>query len=672
MTQSLSPAATAMRCPVCDRSGASPAMSRLRSASTSNLHHPIRRLAKNQSRSALADARATVHAGDLAAITSFAHTNGLTVEDSDAGRRLIRLAGAASAMEKAFGTELHRYEGDGHICRGRHGVLHVPREIAHRLTAVLGLDTRPIATPKIVPHRGPTPPTGFLPTEVAQLYGFDDVDASGQCIGIIELGGGYTDADNQAAFKAMALAMPDIVAVGVDGASNDPADTSGANGEVALDIQVAGGVAPGAAIAVYFAPNTDQGFVDAISQAVHDQTNAPSVLSISWGSAESGWTAQADRGDGSGVPGCGAARRHRLRRLGRRPRHRRRQRRQGACRLSCLRPAGAGLRRHEDHGLGAQITGETVWKSNGGGTGGGVSSLFALPAYQADAGVPKASAKTGGRGVPDVAGDADPDSGYRIVTGGQIGIIGGTSAVAPLWAGIIAGLNAKRTAALGQLHARLYANHAAFRDIISGDNKVWRHRLRGASGMGRMYRSRITQRRQIEGVACEGLSMDDPTSGSWMAADTRATPLCGKTKLIADSEHRVMKETTPPLAGLVEAPSAARSGLSRVRIPLSRHHAHPRWLHAGFRMRRRDAADRDAQRSSLSIGRPADALRAVHRRGVRPGGLPRRLRQHLHPPVLPPGTTKLSCDFVIEDSGEPDPQHQRRSTTRRAVCLPRS
>lgn len=427
---------------------------------------------ENQSRSALADARATVHAGDLAAITSFAHTNGLTVEDSDAGRRLIRLAGAASAMEKAFGTELHRYEGDGHICRGRHGVLHVPREIAHRLTAVLGLDTRPIATPKIVPHRGPTPPKGFLPTEVAQLYGLDDVDASGQCVGIIELGGGYTDADNQAAFKTMALATPDIVAIGVDGASNDPTDTSGANGEVALDIQVAGGIAPGARIAVYFAPNTDQGFVDAISQAVHDRVNAPSVLSISWGSAEIGWTAQAvaamgqafqdaaqlgvtvcaASGDGLATDGVSDGKAH--------------------VDYPASDPQVLGCGGTKITASGAQITGEIVWKSNGGGTGGGVSSLFARPAYQSDAAIPAASTKTGGRGVPDVAGDADPDSGYRIVTGGQVGIIGGTSAVAPLWAGIIAGLNAKRTAALGQLHARLYANHAAFRDIISGDNKV--------------------------------------------------------------------------------------------------------------------------------------------------------------------------------------------------------
>lgn len=245
-------------------------------------------LAPSVTRPGLVDARATEHAGDIAAVGAFAGEYGLSVVSSEPERRLIRLAGTAAAMETAFGTELHRYEGAGTVCRGRSGDLHVPTTLAGCLVAALGLDTRPIATQKIVPHRGPTPPPGFLPTEVASLYGFDGVKASGQCIGIIELGGGYTDADNEAAFKAMTLAVPDIVAVGVDGATNDPSDTTGANGEVALDIQVAGGVAPGARIAVYFTPNTDQGFVDAITQAIHDQTNAPSVLSISWGSAESG------------------------------------------------------------------------------------------------------------------------------------------------------------------------------------------------------------------------------------------------------------------------------------------------------------------------------------------------------------------------------------------------
>jgi kumamolisin len=422
-------------------------------------------------RASLRAARSAEHAGDIAAVSSFAAAHGLDIAESDPSRRLVRLTGTAAALEKAFGTQLHNYEGQGRTCRARHGTLHLPAVLADRVTAVLGLDTRPIATPKIVPHRGPTPPAGFLPTDVARLYGFSDVDASGQCIGIIELGGGYTEADNQAAFKAMDLAVPAIVAVGVDGASNDPGDSSGANGEVALDIQVAGGVAPGAKIAVYFAPNTDQGFVDAITQAVHDTANAPGVLSISWGSAESGWTGQAiaamgqafkdaaqlavtvcaASGDGLATDGVSDGKAH--------------------VDYPASDPFVLGCGGTKIVALADKITDETVWNSNGGGTGGGVSTLFALPAWQQGAGVPAAQAKTGGRGVPDVAGDADPDSGYRIITDGQTGIIGGTSAVAPLWAGIVAGLNAGRKTPLGQIQTQLYGDPAALRDIVSGNNK---------------------------------------------------------------------------------------------------------------------------------------------------------------------------------------------------------
>ncbi|MDE1918458.1 MAG: S8/S53 family peptidase [Sphingomonadales bacterium] len=422
-------------------------------------------------RASLRTARSTEHADDLAAVSAFAAAQGLEIAESDPARRLVRLTGPAAAMEQAFGTKLHHYEGMGRTCRARHGALHLPAALAERVTAVLGLDTRPIATPKIVPHRGPTPPAGFLPTDVARLYGFDGVDASGQCIGIIELGGGYTEADNQAAFKAMALPVPTIVAVGVDGADNAPGDANGADGEVALDIQVAGGVAPGAKLAVYFAPNTDQGFVDAITRAIHDQANAPCVLSISWGSAESGWTGQAIAAMGQAFKDAAQ--------LG----------------VTVCAASGDGLatdgvsdgKAHVDYpasdpfvlGCGGtkivasadRITHETVWNSNGGGTGGGVSTLFALPTWQQGAGVPSAHAKSGGRGVPDVAGNADPDSGYRIITDGQNGIIGGTSAVAPLWAGIIAGLNAARKTPLGQIHAQLYGDAAALRDIVSGNNK---------------------------------------------------------------------------------------------------------------------------------------------------------------------------------------------------------
>jgi len=433
--------------------------------------HAIGARPDRQSRAALRQSREADHAADIAALREFADSHGLEIACSDPTRRLVQVRGSTSAIEQAFGTELHHYEVDGQACRARSGALHVPETVADRIDAVLGLDTRPFATPKIVPHRNGPPPAGFLPTEIAALYGFGDLDASGQCIALIELGGGYADADNQAAFAAMGLTVPEIVSVPVDGAANTPGDPQGADGEVALDIQVAGGMAPGARIAVYFAPNTSQGFVDAITQAIHDGDNTPSVISISWGAPESEWSGQALVAMNAALKDAAT--------LG----------------ITVTAASGDALatdgesdgKAHVDYpasnpyvlGCGGtrlvtasnRITSEVVWNSNGGGTGGGVSDAFARPAYQQGANVPPADSPDGGRGVPDVAGNADPESGYRIVVHGQTGIIGGTSAVAPLWAGIVAGCNARRAETLGYFHDTLYQNAAAFNDVSSGDNR---------------------------------------------------------------------------------------------------------------------------------------------------------------------------------------------------------
>ncbi len=128
-----------------------------------------------------------------------------------------------------------------------------------------------------------------------------DADGSGQTIALIELGGGFRTADLEAWFAGLGVAQPAVEAVLVDGGQNDPGSPDGADGEVMLDIEVAGSVAPGARIVVYFAPNTDRGFLDAITRAVHDTTHQPAVISISWGGPESAWTSQAMTRDGPGL-----------------------------------------------------------------------------------------------------------------------------------------------------------------------------------------------------------------------------------------------------------------------------------------------------------------------------------------------------------------------------------
>jgi kumamolisin len=440
---------------------------------------------KTSTRAALTQERQLQLADSIARLKEFAVEHDLTVTLEKPERRLVKLRGPLGKLQEAFGTTLENMELEGKTFRGRQGELHVPTELCDKIESVLGLDTRPAATPKIAFPRTPQTASAHLPNQVAQLYKFPNVSGSGkgQCIVLIELGGGYTDADTQAAFDAMGLTPPTVVAVPVSGGSNSPGGTDGADGEVALDIQVAGGAASGATIAVYFAPNTDQGFVDAITAAIHDEDNKPSVLSISWGSAESQWTQQAVNsmstafadaaqldvtvcaasGDGLATDGVSDGAAH--------------------VDFPASSPYVLGCGGTKITASGNTLTGETVWNSDGGGTGGGVSALFPKPQYQDKANVPvSVSTEKPGRGVPDVAADADPNSGYTVIVDGVKQVIGGTSAAAPLWAGLVALINEARGASIGQPHAMLYANPSALRDITVGNNEAGGIGYQAASG----------------------------------------------------------------------------------------------------------------------------------------------------------------------------------------------
>src|SRR3984885_11076254 len=256
------------------------------------------------------------HAADPAAVTlvrAFAKEFGLTVEKGTPKpeRRTIKLTGTVSAMQKAFGVTLAEKILDGNTYRVRDGSIRLPAELTGAVEAVLGLDNRPQAQPhfRVLGSTINTMAAGtegfarahaaaangsYTPVQVGQLYQFPPgATAAGQTIGIIELGGGYRAADLSAYFKGLGQAVPQVTAVSVDNGKNSPSTASGADGEVMLDIEVSAAVAPGAKIVVYFAPNTDQGFIDAVASAVHDTTNHPSVISISWGGPESSWTTQA-------------------------------------------------------------------------------------------------------------------------------------------------------------------------------------------------------------------------------------------------------------------------------------------------------------------------------------------------------------------------------------------
>jgi kumamolisin len=445
---------------------------------------------RRESREDMHTRRAAEHAEDFARIAEFAQAHGLDVVSTQPGRRLVKLAGPTVAMEAAFGTRLGIFsEGTGEF-RSYEGALQLPEDLAPIVESVLGLDSQEIAQPHFVADIAPAAITGHLPNAVAALYNFPPgLTGAGQCIGIIELGGGYHDSDTSTAFTAMGLAAPTVVSVSVDGAANSPG--SDADGEVALDIQVAGAGAPQAKIAVYFAPNTLQGFADAITSAAHDTTNRPNVISISWGTAEANWaasgaqamatmnTAMADAaslgisvfvasGDHLGTDNLANGKAN--------------------VDFPASSPWAIGCGGTTIDTTGSTISSETVWNdgADGWGTGGGISDFFAVPSFQATTALP-VSVNDGKqrRGVPDVSADAAQSSGYLIVLGGANGQFGGTSAVAPLWAGLTALLNqaaAPQTA--GFFLPRLYGETNLVRAITTGNNKPSGSNLGYTAGAG--------------------------------------------------------------------------------------------------------------------------------------------------------------------------------------------
>jgi kumamolisin len=431
-------------------------------------------------------------APDFAKLRSFAKKYGLVVVAESAARHTSVLSGTAAAFSAAFAVKLHYYTHPHGSYRGRVGSISVPKSLAAIVQGVFGLDNRPQALPhfqlpgavsaesKKKRHAS----AAFTAPALARLYAFPTgSDGSGQCIGLIELGGGFRPADIDTYFNALGIPVPTVTAVSVDHGANSPTTASGPDGEVMLDIEVAAAVAPKANIAVYFAPNTSSGFLDAVTTALHDTHNKPCVVSISWGGAEATWTAQAMQqfdaafqtaaalgvsvcvaaGDGGSADGETDALAHVD---------------FPASSPHVLACGGTSLA-----ASGNAITSEVVWNdAPTSATGGGISDVFAVPSYQDSAGIPP-SANPGarvGRGLPDVAGDADPDTGYQVRVDGQNLVFGGTSAVAPLWAGLIALCNKNLGTPVGFLNPLLYgslADKGLCRDITSGSNGAYAARV---------------------------------------------------------------------------------------------------------------------------------------------------------------------------------------------------
>jgi kumamolisin len=415
---------------------------------------------------------------DMSVVLAFAEHFGMQVMDIDAGKRLICLRGTSQAMCSAFKVQLFVRHDKGKVARGRIGPIFIPLELKHIVTGVFGLDNRPQAISHLCFSKTPAnslKPDAYDGNQLASIYDFPNADGAGQTIALIELGGGYLSTDIAAFFMSLNLPQPSVKAVSVNGGKNNPLVDTGADTEVALDIQVAGAVAPKSDIVVYFAPNDDQSFLQAILAAVHDEINKPTIISISWGAAESAWTAQQMLVMNQAFQSAAA--------LG----------------ISVFCAAGDdGANDNVNNGqvhvdfpasspFVSACGGTTLLVSNGArqesawndgdgsATGGGISGFFALPKYQDGITMPVNLASSfQGRGLPDVSAVADPNTGYAVMVDGLWTIVGGTSAVAPLYAGLLARINCLSSKPAGLINPAIYQAKAenGFNDITAGNNSV--------------------------------------------------------------------------------------------------------------------------------------------------------------------------------------------------------
>jgi kumamolisin len=420
---------------------------------------------------------------ELDQVAAFARTHNLVVLETDPARRTVIVRGPVAAINRAFAVELHNYQSPRGHYRGHDGPAALPGDLADRVEAVVGLDNRPVrarhySSAAGKPSSDPPATKPLTPQQVAQLYGFPPGNGAGQTIGIFEMEvagvpAGYTAQDLAKTMHAFGMKPPTPVNVSIDGFTSSGVSDP----ETGLDITVAGAIAPGAEIAVYFTGSDTQSVLHAVQSMIHPRPAEPhpTVISISYG-----WGP-----DDASADSFSPQEYTQLDKLF-----------QDAANLSITVLAASGdfgafienpARAQASYpatepwviACGGTTIGnvqgtafeEYVWndigKAGPRATGGGVSARFPLPDYQKAVRVPqRLGSNQAGRGIPDIAGNASENSGYTQFIDGRPQPIGGTSAVAPLYAGLIARINANLGHSVGFINPLLYSLAAsAFRDV---------------------------------------------------------------------------------------------------------------------------------------------------------------------------------------------------------------
>ena len=452
---------------------------------------------------------------DISRVVAFARSQAFAVVAASAAKRTVIVSCAVEAANRTFGVELQRYANGGETHRGHEGSARIDAEMAPIVEAVLGLDNRRLGRRRGGGSGGSG--TALTPTQVAQAYSFPNYNpANPQTIGVIEFAAGYKTGD-VTTYVSDAVGKPISPASIVTAyGTNSPYtadDISAHTLEALLDIDVAASGAPGATIAVYFGAGfnnegdngpvpSETGWHNVLSAAIMDNRNNPSVLTISFGEAEPAWPMGAIAAISSLF--------------------------QSAAMMGITVFAASGDDGASDDptagedwpGLNVDYPGsdpwvtccggtlinqlsplqQTTWNDSSGATGGGVSVYFTDNSqYPWQSNIKIGNIQPPGRAVPDIAGNASNASGYDLIVLGNrasqtgvngsqdyfVGLLAGTSAVAPLYAALIAIINSnmKITTSgntrntVGYLNPYLYqygsSNPDVFFDINDGGSNTY-------------------------------------------------------------------------------------------------------------------------------------------------------------------------------------------------------
>ncbi|MER7579848.1 protease pro-enzyme activation domain-containing protein [Kitasatospora sp. NPDC097691] len=420
---------------------------------------------------------------DVEQVKAYLAQQGLTVSDVSANRQVVNARGTAAQVSQAFGTHESAYV-DPQMQRSffaNDDAASIPSSLASVVQGVSGLDNHPVRKTHLVkpgslsPNAATASPSGMSPAQYTGAYNLNKTgaDGTGVTVALWEFDG-YSKTNLTTYDSQFGLTGPAVSTVSVDGANYDSKPGEG-QGEVELDSEIVRGAAPKATQLLYEAPNSDQGEIDMANKIVAD--NRASVISISWGSCEPDTTPASMTAVDNAFKQAAA---------------------QGISIFSasgddgsrdCTRSTSGATVKAVDFpassphqtgvggtnlkvGSGNAYSSESAWST----AGGGVSTVFGKPSWQTGTGVSGTM-----RTVPDVASNADPQSGFSIYTAGGWQVYGGTSAAAPLWSGYAAQFNQKAKAAgqpvLGEASPRLYsvANSSAygstFHDVTTGANQ---------------------------------------------------------------------------------------------------------------------------------------------------------------------------------------------------------